>query len=126
MPDEDHGDDPAASTLTPVAPAHEFGAHVAPLGITFLKHQAGTPLEGAAMVGQHGSWNRSTKVGYRVVSLHWGANGAITQHPFAEGFEKDDDVIGRPVDVIDAPDGTIYISDDFAGAIYRVSYRKPS
>ncbi len=123
VPDEDHGADPAADALTPVAPAHEFGAHVAPLGITFLKHQAGTPLEGVAMVGQHGSWNRSTKVGYKVVSLHWGVDGEITEKPFAEGFERDDDVIGRPVDIIDAPDGTLYISDDYAGVIYRVIHQ---
>ncbi len=121
VPDVDHGDDRRASELTPIAPAHNFQAHVAPLSINFLKHQTGTPLEGAAMVGQHGSWNRETKIGYRVVSLHWGEDGSITQKTFAAGFEKDDDVIGRPVDVIEAPDGTLYISDDYAGAIYRVT-----
>jgi glucose/arabinose dehydrogenase len=121
MPDEDHGADPVAATLTPIAPVHNFKAHVAPLSITFLNHQAGTPLEGAALVGQHGSWNSDSKVGYRIVSLHWDETGVITQKTFAEGFEQDGDVIGRPVEAIDGPDGTLYISDDFAGVIYRVT-----
>lgn len=120
VPDPDHGKDEKAKSLDPIPPAHAFQAHVAPLSITFLKHQAGTPLEGAALVGQHGSWNRSVKIGYNVVSLHWDADGNITRKVFAEGFEKDDDVIGRPVDVAEAPDGTLYISDDYADAIYKV------
>ncbi len=122
VPDPDHGKDAQAQNLNPLPPVHVFRAHVTPLSITFLKHQAGTPLEGAALVAQHGSWNRSEKIGYRVVSLHWDTNGAITQKPFAEGFLRQGDVIGRPVDVVEAPDGTLYISDDHAGAIYRVSY----
>ena len=120
VPDPDHGKDEKAKSLDPIPPAHAFQAHVAPLSITFLKHQAGTPLEGAALVGQHGSWNRSVKIGYSVVSLHWDENGNITRKVFADGFEKDGDVIGRPVDVAEAPDGTLYISDDYADAIYKV------
>lgn len=122
VPDPDHGKDAHGRNLTPLPPAHILPAHVTPLSITFLKHQAGTPLEGAALVAQHGSWNRTTKDGYRVVSLHWDDNGTISEKPFAEGFEKDDGVIGRPVDIVEAPDGTLYISDDYAGAIYRVRY----
>jgi len=121
-PDPDHGKDAQARNLHPLPPAHTFRAHVTPLSITFLRHQAGTPLEGAALVAQHGSWNRSEKIGYRVISLHWDANGAITQKPFAEGFLKNGDVIGRPVDIVETADGTLYISDDHAGAIYRVTF----
>lgn len=116
VPDRDTGE--------PIAPAYGFKAHVAPLSIRFLKNQRAPGLKDAALVGQHGSWNRSEKVGYRVVSLHWDAQGNITLKPFIEGFEKDGDVIGRPVDVVEADDGTIYVSDDGSGAIYRVTYRE--
>lgn len=121
VPDEDHGSDPKAATLDPIPPVYGFTAHVAPLSITFLEHQDGTALEGAALVAQHGSWNRSEKAGYRVVSLHWDADGAISQETFIDGFELDDDVIGRPVDIVEAGDGTLYISDDYAGVVYRVT-----
>lgn len=106
-----------------IPPAHDFRAHVAPLSIRFLRHSKAPGYEGAALVAQHGSWNRSTKIGYRLVSLHWDARGGITQKPFLTGFEKDGDVIGRPVDVVEADDGTLYVSDDYAGVIWRVTYR---
>ena len=106
-----------------IAPVHAFRAHVAPLGITFVRGDKVPPdYRGAALVALHGSWNRSEKDGYEVVSLHWNERGEITERPFATGFEVDEDVIGRPVDVAEGPDGAFYISDDFAGSIYRVVY----
>ena len=79
---------------------------------------------GAALVAQKGSWNRTRKSGYKIVSLHWrtGATGGVTieQRNFLTGFELDEDVVGRPVDVAPGPDGSIYVSDDMAGAIYRI------
>ncbi len=104
-----------------VAPAHAFGAHTAPLGITFLR-SAALPADwrGAALVALHGSWNRTEKSGYKVVSLHWGPDGKIEERDFAVGFERDEDVVGRPVDVAEGADGSIYVSDDYAGAVYRV------
>jgi len=83
-----------------------------------------TAYRGAALVTLHGSWNRSEKVGYEVVSLHFDVRGAISERPFISGFEVDDDVIGRPVAVVEGPDGGIYISDDYTGTIYRVDYGK--
>ena len=78
---------------------------------------------GAALVALHGSWNRTRKDGYKVVSLHWPADGgAILERDFLWGLELDEDVIGRPVDVTEGPDGAFYVSDDYAGAIYRVAY----
>jgi len=113
-----HEDEVARST----PPAHGFRAHNAPLGITFVRSpHAHDALRGAALVALHGSWNRTRKDGYRVVSLHWDASGKIEERPFLWGFLEDDDVIGRPVDVAEGPDGAIYVSDDFAGTIYRVS-----
>jgi glucose/arabinose dehydrogenase len=104
-----------------IPPAHAFRAHNAPLGIHFVRG-AGLPgYRGAALVALHGSWNRSRKDGYRVVSLHWGPEGEIEERDFVSGFENDGRVIGRPVDVLEGPDGAVYISDDYAGSIYRVA-----
>lgn len=103
-------------------PAYAFGGHTAPLGITFVRSpQAPDSLKGAALVALHGSWNRTTKSGYKVVSLHWGETGEIEERDFLTGFEVDEDVIGRPVDVAEGPDGAFYVSDDYAGVIWRVS-----
>ena len=69
----------------------------------------------------HGSWNRSEPDGYKVVSLHW-TDAGIEERDFLSGFEREGDISGRPVDIAQGPDGAIYISDDYAGAIYRVTY----
>jgi glucose/arabinose dehydrogenase len=121
LPDPDMGADPLAGQREPTAPAHGFRAHNAPLGITFI-NASGWPAgyERTALVALHGSWNRSTPDGYKVVSLHWTGNG-IEERDFLTGFYQDGDVAGRPVDVAQGPDGAIYISDDYAGAIYRVT-----
>jgi glucose/arabinose dehydrogenase len=84
-----------------------------------------TDYGGAALVALHGSWNRTEKQGYEVVSLHFSDDGRITERKFATGFEVDEDVIGRPSDVAEGPDGAIYISDDFTGSIYRISFGGP-
>ncbi|MGI2324718.1 MULTISPECIES: PQQ-dependent sugar dehydrogenase [unclassified Methylococcus] len=126
VPDPDYGRGHEADIRRSLPPVHEFRAHVAPLGMVFLKG-GGLPQDyrGAALVALHGSWNRSKKQGYEVVSLHFGADGRIAERPFMTGFNIDEDVIGRPVDVAEGPDGAIYVSDDYAGAIYRVLYRPP-
>jgi len=72
-------------------------------------------------VALHGSWNRRTPDGYKVVALHWGDDGSITETDFLTGFLDDDGLIGRPAFVTEGPDGAIYVSDDYAGVIYRVS-----
>jgi glucose/arabinose dehydrogenase len=106
-----------------IAPAFGFRAHTAPLGIRFVRNSAPPPgYERAALVALHGSWNRSVPDGYKVVSLHWSADGKIEQRDFLTGFEQRGNVIGRPVDVAEGPDGAWYISDDYAQAVYRVSY----
>ena len=101
-------------------PAHDFRAHTAPLGIAFLRE----PLPGddrqVALAALHGSWNRSEKDGYEVVSLHWNADGTIEERDFLTGFLENEDVIGRPVDVAQAADGAIFVSDDYSGTIYRM------
>lgn len=122
IPDPDMGPDPQAGQRQPTAPAHNFRPHNAPLGMTFLSGEALPPkYRRSALAALHGSWNRSTPDGYKVVSLHWTDNG-IEERDFLSGFLQDGDISGRPVDVAQGPDGAIYISDDYAGAIYRVSY----
>ncbi len=104
-----------------IPPEHGFGAHTAPLGIAFLRHPS-TPAayRDAALAALHGSWNRTSKAGYSVVSLHFGPDGAVDERPFLTGLLEGEDVIGRPVDVAQGPDGVIFVSDDYAGVIYRV------
>ena len=118
--DPDVGDRAAANGVTPVAPAHGFGAHVAPLSIRFLRHQKDVAMNGTALVAQHGSWNRSKLAGYQLVALSFDGTGRITEAPFLWGFQMGGDVMGRPVDVIERDDGTIFVSDDQAGVIWRV------
>lgn len=123
VPDPEYGKHPAAAGRQPIAPAYAFGAHVAALSINFFAPDRAPPgFERAALVGQHGSWNRSELSGYRVSSLHWTADGAITERDFMVGFAQGGTVTGRPVDALPGPDGAVYISDDYAGAVYRLAW----
>ncbi|MDB5505477.1 MAG: L-sorbosone dehydrogenase [Devosia sp.] len=101
-----------------------FQAHSAPLGITFYEgDKFGADYTGDAFVGMHGSWNRNTRTGYKVVTLAF-ENGKPTGEytDFMTGFVNDDaSVWGRPVDVTEGPDGALYVSDDGSGSIWRVS-----
>jgi len=119
-PEFGRGNPPLIATARP--PAHEFRAHNAPLGVRFLRY-AGRPAsyERVALVALHGSWNRSTPDGYKVVSLHFAADGSIEERDFLAGFRGSAGLIGRPVDVAESADGSVYVSDDYAGVIYRVS-----
>ncbi len=122
QPDPGLGADNPQRVRDSIAPVHGFAAHVAPLGIAFIDGAAlPAQYRQAALVAQHGSWNRTRKSGYQVVSLHWQADGTIEERPFLTGFERDEDVIGRPAFIAQGPDGAIYISDDYTGSVYRVS-----
>jgi glucose/arabinose dehydrogenase len=107
-------------------PVHAFRAHNAPLGVRFLRHPAHRDLGArVALVALHGSWNRSVPDGYAVVSLHWTEDGRIEERPFLTGFRGETGLIGRPVDVLESPDGEVYVSDAYAGVVYRVSPPRP-
>ncbi len=122
IPDPDFGAGREAEIAVSIPPVHSFGAHNAPLGMAFVRGpSAPAELRGAALVALHGSWNRTRKDGYKVVSLHWRDDGTVEQRDFMTGFERDEDVIGRPVDVAEGPDGAFYVSDDYAGSIYRIA-----
>jgi glucose/arabinose dehydrogenase len=125
VPDPDFGKGQEARIASSIPPVHDFRAHNAPLGMTFLRGE-GAPAEyrGAAVVALHGSWNRTRKDGYKVVSLHWGVDREVVEKDFLTGFlgASDDDVFGRPVDVAEGRDGSLYVSDDHAGSVYRVAW----
>jgi glucose/arabinose dehydrogenase len=113
------------SCAASMAPAQELGPHVAPLGMAFytgiMFPQA---YSNQVFIAEHGSWNRNEKIGYRVslVQLDEAGTKAVSYEPFAEGWLHDGKVNGRPVDVLVAPDGSLLVSEDKHGAIYRISY----
>lgn len=106
-------------------PVQELGPHVAALGMRFYTGDM-FPAEykNQILIAEHGSWNRSTKIGYRVMLVRLDGNKAVSYEPFAEGWLKGESVSGRPVDVLVMPDGALLVSDDYANAIYRISYSK--
>lgn len=115
----------SCSEFTP--PALNTGPHVAGLGLRFYD---GTMFpekyRGRVFLAQHGSWNRSKKIGYRVMTAEIKDNKVVAYEPFSEGFHVGNFVWGRPVDVLVMPDGALLVSDDHAGVIYRISYQAPS
>ncbi|MFL6719291.1 MAG: PQQ-dependent sugar dehydrogenase [Burkholderiaceae bacterium] len=108
-----------------VFPQVETAAHAADLGMTFY-HGSMFPAkyQGGIFSAQHGSWNRTTPVGARVLYTSLKADGTADKtEVFAEGWlTQNKEYLGRPVDVATLPDGSLLVSDDYAGAIYRVSY----
>ncbi|HEY2344768.1 MAG TPA: PQQ-dependent sugar dehydrogenase [Xanthomonadaceae bacterium] len=106
-----------------VPPAAKLGAHVASLGIAFY---TGTMFpaawRGNAFIAEHGSWNRSSKSGYRVVRVAIDGDKVVDVTPFLTGFLDGQTTLGRPDAVIQAPDGALLVSDDFLGAIYRIAW----
>jgi glucose/arabinose dehydrogenase len=107
-------------------PAAELGPHVAALGMRFYTGAMFPPeYRGRIFIAEHGSWNRSAPIGYRVMTARLEGDRVTGYEPFATGWLSDNGhVAGRPVDVLVMPDGALLISDDHAGAIYRVSYRQ--
>lgn len=107
------------------APVQKMGAHVAPLGIDFYTGSMfPESYKNQAFVALHGSWNREKKSGYEIVLVEFEDNKAVNTVPFLSGWldKGTDEAWGRPVDLEELPDGSLLISDDFADAIYRISY----
>lgn len=124
VPDPDFGDKRPDIASAAIAPAYKFRPHNAPLGIHFITAHKRLPesFNRTALVALHGSWNRSTLDGYKVISLHWDNQGNIESRDFVSGFLADDGIMGRPVDITQDQQGRFYISDDLGGRIYRVQY----
>lgn len=106
-----------------VAPAAKLGPHVAPLGALFYEGEAFPEGYRHLFIAEHGSWNRSEKIGYRV-KMAVVEEGEVTAYkPFISGWlENDESVWGRPVAFLALDDGSLLLSDDYAGVIYRISY----
>jgi glucose/arabinose dehydrogenase len=105
------------------APAAELGAHVAPLGMTFYTgDQFPAADQNTIFIAEHGSWNRSRKVGYRIVKVQIDGDKVISHEPFISGWLVGQRHWGRPADVLVDKDGSLLISDDYAGQIYRVRW----
>ncbi len=108
-------------------PAQNLGAHVAPLGLKFYTGKMfPAEYQNQIILAEHGSWNRSKKNGYKLGLAKMDAMGKVTSYTtFATGWMDDatQKVWGRPVDVLVMPDGSMLVSDDQAGVIYRISYK---
>lgn len=107
------------------APMQKLGPHVAALGVRF--YPGGMfPKEytNQIFIAEHGSWNRSSKIGYRIMLVRLGTDGRVASYePFATGWLSDrEEVSGRPVAMEFMPDGSMLVSDDYANCIYRISY----
>jgi len=120
--DPEFGTQADTSQLT--KPVQELGPHVAALGMEFYTGDMFPPeYNNQIFIAEHGSWNRSQKIGYRITLVKLNGNKAISYEPFAEGWLKGDNVSGRPVDVEVMPDGSMLVSDDYADCIYRITYK---
>jgi glucose/arabinose dehydrogenase len=122
-PDPQFGAQRQCAEFTP--PAVKLGAHVAALGMRFY---TGTlfpdEYRNNIFIAEHGSWNRSQKIGYRIVRVLLSGNQPAKHEVFAEGWLQGQAAWGRPADVLVMHDGALLVSDDQAGAIYRISYRR--
>lgn len=108
-----------------VAPVAQLGPHVAPLGMAFYTGtQFPAQYRNQAFIAEHGSWNRDNKIGYQVSLVTLLGNKAVSKTIFLEGFLRaGDEVSGRPVDIAVLADGSMLVSDDLGGRVYRITYQ---
>ncbi len=121
IPDPELGAKHSCAEFTP--PAMELGPHVAALGLRFYTGAMfPAKYRNQIFIAEHGSWNRSAPIGYRLTLVRLEQNQAVGYEVFAEGWLQNGRPWGRPVDVLVMPDGALLVSDDRAGAIYRIAY----
>jgi glucose/arabinose dehydrogenase len=122
LADPEYGGQRACNEFVP--PAQKLAPHAAALGMRFYTgSQFPAQYRGQIFIAEHGSWNRSKKIGYRISLVRLRDNRAVAYETFAEGWLEGDSAWGRPADVLVLPDGSLLVADDQAGAIYRISYR---
>lgn len=124
IPDPEFGSPGICEKYVP--PVQKLGPHVAALGLEFYTGEM-FPAEyrGQLFIAEHGSWNRDDPIGYRVTLVRLDGDRATSYEPFASGWlpgNDEDAAWGRPVDLELLPDGSMLVSDDQAGAIYRITY----
>jgi glucose/arabinose dehydrogenase len=109
-----------------VPPAIKLGPHVAPLGLLFYSGgMFPDAYKGQVLIAEHGSWNRSRKIGYRLSIVTIEDGKAIDYKPFVDGWLQAETASGRPVDLLQMKDGSVLVSDDLNGVLYRISYANP-
>ncbi len=120
--DPEFGDQRPCDELVP--PAIDLDPHVAAVGMRFYRGAAFPErYHGQIFIAEHGSWNRSNKIGYRVMVVHVDRDGRAAEYEeFATGWLQGEDSWGRPVDVMERADGSLLVSDDMRGVIYRIVY----
>jgi glucose/arabinose dehydrogenase len=120
-PDPEFGKQRNCNEFAP--PSQKLGAHVAALGMRFYTGNTfPKKYKNAIFIAQHGSWNRSSKVGYKIMVAFLEGNKVVGYEEFATGWLEGEKAWGRPVDIQPLEDGSILISDDYANAVYRVWY----
>jgi glucose/arabinose dehydrogenase len=124
IPDPDFGWGHSCSEFTP--PVGLMGPHAAALGMRFYTGKMfPAAYKNQIIVARHGSWNKTNKFGGDVVSVHLNKDGTVKNiEPLITGFLQDNKYVGRPVDVMQMKDGSMLVSDDWNGAVYRISYGK--
>lgn len=104
-------------------PVAVLDPHVAALGMKFyIGSMFPAEYKNTVFIAEHGSWNRSKPIGYRITTVKFDTNNKPSYSTFAEGWLTDEKAWGRPVDILQLPDGSLLVSDDFGDAIYRISY----
>jgi glucose/arabinose dehydrogenase len=122
IPDPKFGSQGMPPNFTP--PVQELGPHVAALGMRFYTGSMfPTEYRNQIFIAEHGSWNRSIPLGYRIMLVKLDGNTTTSYTVFAEGWHGRESAWGRPVDMLVMPDGALLVSDDKAGAVYRISYK---
>lgn len=122
LPDPKFGEGKSCDAYVP--PVAALGPHVAPLGLAFYTgSQFPEQYRNQLLIAEHGSWNRSSKIGYQVRLITLYGNKVVSDTAFIDGFLQNEEVSGRPVDIAVMPDGSILVSDDHANKVYRVTYR---
>jgi glucose/arabinose dehydrogenase len=123
IPDPEFGWGHSCSEFTP--PAGLMGPHTAALGMRFYTGNMFPGYKNAIIVARHGSWNKSKKFGGDVVVVRLNKDGTVkSMEPLITGFLENNSYVGRPVDVLPMKDGSLLVSDDWNGAVYRVTYGK--
>jgi glucose/arabinose dehydrogenase len=122
LPDPEFGDQRPCSDFAPTAA--ELAPHTAALGMKFYTGEMfPQTYRNRVFIAEHGSWNRSEPIGYRITTVSIDDGRAGDYRVFAEGWLSGGHAWGRPVDVLVMPDGALLVSDDRSGAVYRITYR---